>query len=70
MVPTKRSAIALARGARTGVLMMLPAGGVLDDEEDVQPVQGHGVEVEHIAGEDAVRLRSQEFGPRGSGAAG
>ena len=27
MVPTKRSAIALARGARTGVLMTLPFGG-------------------------------------------
>jgi hypothetical protein len=46
------------------------AGGVLDDEEDVQPVQGHGVEVEQTAGEDAVCLRWQEFGPRGSGAAG
>ena len=32
------------------------AGGVLDDEERVQPVQGDGVEVEQVAGEDRVRL--------------
>ena len=126
MLPTKRSAIALARGARTGVRMMrtsmavktaskaavnlasrsrirnrkppagvvevheqvagllgqpgaggvggdaedvYAAGGVLDDEEDVQPAQGDGVEMEQVAGQDRVRLRSQEFGPRGSGSA-
>jgi hypothetical protein len=34
-----------------------PAGGVLDDEERIQPVQGDGVEVEHVAGQDCVRLR-------------
>jgi hypothetical protein len=118
--PTKRSAIALARGARTGVLMMrrsvavktaskaavnlasrsrirnpelapgvvevheqvarllgqpgaggvggdaedvYAAGGVLDDEEPVQAVQGEGVEVEQVAGEDRVGLGSQELGP-------
>ena len=33
------------------------AGGVLDDEEDVEPVQGDRVEVEQVAGEDAVGLR-------------
>jgi hypothetical protein len=33
------------------------AGGVLDDEEDVEPAQGNRVEVEQVAGEDAVRLR-------------
>ena len=115
-LPTKRSAIALARGARTGVLMMRmsmavktasnavvnlasrsrmrkpeaaagvvevhgevagllaqpgagrvggdtqdvhAAGGVLDDEECVQPVQGDGVEVEQVAGEDRVGLGLQ-----------
>ena len=125
MLPTKRSAIALARGARTGVLMMrtsmavktaskaavnlasrsrmrnrkrLPgvvevheqvagllgqpgaggvggdaedvhaAGGVLDDEERVQPAQGDGVEVEQVAGQDRVRLRAQELAPGRSGA--
>ena len=34
-------------------------GGVLDDEERVQPVQGDGVEVEQVAGEDRVRLGLQ-----------
>ena len=47
-----------------------PAGGVLDDEERVEPVQGDGVEVKQVAGQDPVRLGPQEFGPRGSGAAG
>jgi hypothetical protein len=28
------------------------AGGVLDDEEGVEPVQGDGVEVEQVAGVD------------------
>jgi hypothetical protein len=37
------------------------AGGVLDDEEDVEPVQGDRVEVEQVVGEDAVCLRSQEL---------
>ena len=32
------------------------AGGVLDDEERVEPVQGDGVEVEQVAGKDRVRL--------------
>ena len=120
MLPTKRSAIALARGARTGVLMMrtsmavktasnavaelgvaVPdeepeaaagvvevheqvagllgqpgaggmggdaedvhaAGGVLDDEERVQPAQGDGLEVEQVAGQDRVRLGPQELAP-------
>jgi hypothetical protein len=117
-LPTKRSAIALARGASAGVLMIRAstavnvegggelgvavsdekpeaptgvievhaevagllgqpgsggvggdaedvhtAGGVFDDEEDVQPAQADGVHVEQVAGEDRVRLRAQEFGP-------
>ena len=123
-MPTKRSAIAFARGARTGVLMILTsmavktaskaavnlasrsrmrnrkraagvvevheqvagllgepgaggvggdaedvhaAGGVLDDEERVEPVQGDGVEVEQVAGQDGVRLGVQELAPRWSG---
>ena len=32
-------------------------------EEDVEPVQGNRVEVEQVAGEDAVGLRSQELRP-------
>jgi hypothetical protein len=119
MVPTKRSAIALARGARTGDLMICmwlavktalkaavnlasrsrmrnrnrcpassrsmlrlrqlrqprarwvrgdpedvdPAPRVLDDEERVEPVQGDGVEVEQVAGENPVGLGSEELGP-------
>jgi hypothetical protein len=42
---------------------MCTRGGVLDDEERVEPVQGDGVEVEQVAGEDRVRLGSQELGP-------
>ena len=33
-----------------------PAGGVLDDEERIQPAQGDGVEVEQVTGEDRVGL--------------
>jgi hypothetical protein len=113
MLPTKRSAIPLARGARTGDLTIrtsMPvntvsnaavnlasrpdeeseaapgvveihdevagllgqpgagrvggdaedvyaAGGVLDDEERVEPVQGDRVQVEQVAGQDALGLR-------------
>jgi hypothetical protein len=124
MLPTKRSAIALARGARTGVWIMrtsravktaskaavnfgvaVPdeepeattgvveihcevtgllgqpgarrvrgdtedvhaAGGVLDNEEGVQPAQDDGVQMKQIAGHDPMRLCAQELGPRGSG---
>jgi hypothetical protein len=30
---------------------------VLDGEERIQPVQGDGVEVERVAGQDRVRVR-------------
>jgi hypothetical protein len=33
------------------------AGGVLDDKEDIQPTQGDGVEMKHVAGQDGLRLR-------------
>jgi hypothetical protein len=46
------------------------AGGVLDDEEGVEPVQGDRVEMEQVAGEDAVGLRSEELGPGRSGSPG
>jgi hypothetical protein len=39
------------------------ASGVLDDEEDVQPAQADGVQVEQVAGQDRMRLRPQELGP-------
>ena len=126
MEPTNRSAIALACGARTGVLMIrtsiavktasktvvnlasrspdeepealtgiveideqvagllgqpgsgrvggdaedvYAAGGVLDDEERVEPVQGDRVRVEQVAGQDALGLRLQELRPGRSGPA-
>ena len=40
-----------------------PAAGVLDDEERVGPVQGDGVEVEQVAGQDGVGLGSEELCP-------
>jgi hypothetical protein len=45
------------------------AGGVLEDEEGIEPVQGDRVEVEQVAGEDAVGLRAQELRPGRSGPA-
>jgi hypothetical protein len=39
------------------------ACGVLDDEEDVEPAQGDGVEVEQVAGENRMGLGPQELGP-------
>jgi hypothetical protein len=44
------------------------AGGVLDDEERTQPTQGQGVDVEHVAGQDRLRLRAQELAPQRPGA--
>ena len=46
------------------------AGGVFDDEERVEPVQADGVEVQQVAGEDAVGLRPEELRPGRSGASG
>jgi hypothetical protein len=42
-----------------------PAGGLLDDEERVEPVQGDGVEVKQVASENPLRLGPQKMGPRG-----
>jgi len=39
------------------------AGGVVDDEERVEPGQGDGVEVEQVAGQDGVALGSEELCP-------
>jgi hypothetical protein len=52
-----------AGGMRGDAEDVYPAGGVLDDEERIQPAQGDGVEVEQVAGEDRVRLGAQELGP-------
>jgi hypothetical protein len=43
------------------------AGGVLDDEERVQPVQGDRVEVKQVAGQDAVGLGVEELRPGRTG---
>jgi hypothetical protein len=40
-------------------------GGVFDDEERVELVQVDRVEVEQVAGEDAVGLRAEELSPAG-----
>ena len=37
------------------------AGGVFDDEERVEPAQGERVEVGHVAREDRLGLRSEEW---------
>ena len=42
---------------------MHAAGGVFDDEEGVEPVQGDGVEVEQVAGEERLGLRVEELRP-------
>ncbi|HEX6401675.1 MAG TPA: hypothetical protein VF003_00685 [Pseudonocardiaceae bacterium] len=41
------------------------AGGMLDDEQDVQAVKQQGVDAEEVGGEDAVGLTSQELSPGG-----
>ena len=38
------------------------AGGVFDDEERVEPVQGDRVEVEQVASQDCVSLCTEELG--------
>jgi hypothetical protein len=43
-------------------------GGVFDDEERVEPVQGDRVEVEQVAGQDCLGLRAEELRPGWSGA--
>jgi len=40
-----------------------PAGGVLDDEERVQPVQADRVEMEQVARDDRLGLRVEELRP-------
>jgi hypothetical protein len=44
-----------------------PTGGVFDHEEDVEPVQCDRVEVEQVAGEDAVSLHTQKLRPGRTG---
>jgi len=46
-----------------------PAGVVFDGEERLQPAQGDGVEVEQVAGQDRLGLRSEKLCPGRSGSA-
>jgi hypothetical protein len=74
-VRTQRSANALARGERTGVLTALmsmeardaeqvyDAPFDLDGEEHVVAPQQHGVHGEEVGGHDALGLGAQELGP-------
>jgi hypothetical protein len=43
------------------------AGGVLDDEERIEPVQSDRVDVEQVAGHDRLGLRVKELRPGRSG---
>jgi hypothetical protein len=43
---------------------------VLDDDEDVEAAQEHGVDVGEVDGEDGVGLRGQELSPGRSGPPG
>jgi hypothetical protein len=46
------------------------AGGMLDDEVRIQPMQADGVELEQVAGQDRVRLCPEKLRPRGTCSAG
>jgi hypothetical protein len=43
------------------------AGGVFDDEEDVEPGPGDGIEVEQVAGQNCVGLGAEELWPGRAG---
>jgi len=43
-----------------------PAGAVLDEHQDVQPVQQHGIDVQEVDGEDPGGLGMQELPQVGS----
>ncbi|MGH3435459.1 MAG: hypothetical protein ACRDRN_03225 [Sciscionella sp.] len=45
------------------------AGGVLDDEQHIEPVKQQGVDVEEVGGQDAVGLGGKELSPGGPAAA-
>jgi hypothetical protein len=46
------------------------AGGELDEEQHVDPLQPHGIDGEEVARQDRVGLGGQELLPGGSGPAG
>jgi hypothetical protein len=47
-----------------------PPGGDLDEEQHVDPLEGHGVDREEVTGQDRVRLGSQKLSPGRSGRRG
>ncbi len=53
----------LAGGVGGDTSQMHPAGAVLDEHEDVQSLQQHGVHVEEVDGEDSGGLGVQELPP-------
>ena len=53
----------LARRARGDPAKMHPAGAVLDEHQDVQALQQHGVHVEEVHSEDPGGLGVQELPP-------
>jgi len=53
----------LAGGIRGDAAQVHPAGAVLDEHQDVQPFQQHGVHVEEINGQDPGGLGVQELPP-------
>jgi hypothetical protein len=57
-----------SRRVRSDTQDVCPAGGVLDDEERVQPVQRDRVEMEQVARDDRLGLRVEELGPGWPGA--
>ena len=53
----------LARGVRGDAAEVHPAGAVLDEHQDVQSVQQHGIHVQEVDGEDPAGLGVQELPP-------
>jgi hypothetical protein len=53
----------LASRVRGNAADMLPASAMLDEHQDIQPRQQHGVHVQEVNGEDPGRLGVQELPP-------
>jgi hypothetical protein len=60
---------AVKTASKLAVNLPDPPGGVLDDEERVEPIQGDRVDVEQVAGQDRLCLRSEELRPGRTGPA-
>jgi hypothetical protein len=53
----------LACGVRGDAAQVHPAGAVLDEHQDIQSLQQHGIHVEEVDGEDPGGLGAQELAP-------